>query len=69
LYYASGNNTYLDLNKYVVFVPNVSSLTTATGAHGDIYYCEAENVLATKTSSNKWVQINANTDTTTTSIE
>lgn len=66
LYFANDDSTILDLNKYILFKPNVQSLPTQ-GREGDIYYCVSENVLCTYRGTG-WIQININTDTTTTSI-
>lgn len=69
LYFANGTNSILDLNQYVIFVTDVQTLSTITNPQkGDIYYCEAENVLCTH-NGNGWVQININTDTITTKLE
>lgn len=69
LYFANGTNSILDLNQYVIFVTNIQELSAITNPQkGDIYYCEAENVLCTR-GDNGWIQININTDTITTKLE
>lgn len=69
LYFANGANSILDLNQYVIFVNDISSLPS-DHVHGDIYYCVQENVLCTwSKDKNGWIQININTDTITTKLE
>lgn len=66
LYFANSESSILDLNQYILFVSNVASLPSK-GEEGDIYYCISENVLCTYRGTG-WIQININTDTTTTAI-
>lgn len=64
LYFANSASELLDLNKYILFVDNIDSLpSSSTVEDGDIYYCKAENVLATYIKGQGWQQINRNTDT------
>lgn len=63
LYFADSASKLLDLNKYVLFVENITALPTSGMKDGDIYYCKQENVLATHIAGVGWQQINRNTDT------
>lgn len=68
LYFANAADSILDLNQYIIFVTDIAALSAITKPQrGDIYYCEAENVLCTR-GDNGWIQININTDTITTSL-